>query len=147
DPVRAQDLSDRCGGHAMTETTQLALDPRVAPGRIFARQPDDQGHEFAGDRPPPDPGRALPPLPSHQPPATWSRPWPCTATSATSSARLTPSPNPGPYGCRPATTRATPVTWSRPWPCTARGEHGDALQGRHRGHRDPCPAGAVPPVH
>jgi len=41
--------------HTMTETTQLALEPRVATGRVLACEPDDQGHKFAGDRRPPDP--------------------------------------------------------------------------------------------
>jgi hypothetical protein len=68
DPVRAQDLADRGGGHAMTKAAQLALDPRVAPGGVLAREPDDQGHEFGRDRQPPGPGRWLPPLPPHQPP-------------------------------------------------------------------------------
>jgi hypothetical protein len=53
EPVRAQDLANRCGGHAMTETTQFALDPRVPPGGVLMHEPDDQGRE-------------LPTLPSHQ---------------------------------------------------------------------------------
>jgi hypothetical protein len=40
DPVRARDLADRGGGDAMAQAMQLALDPRVAPGRIIAGEPD-----------------------------------------------------------------------------------------------------------
>lgn len=68
DPVRAKDLADRCGGHAMTQTTQFALDPCVAPGGVLTGEPDDQGDDLAGDRRPSTLDWGLPPLPPNQPP-------------------------------------------------------------------------------
>ena len=59
-PVRLEDSRDRRASHTMSDILQRALDPRVAPRRIFLRHPYEEPVDLGEDAAPSWPRRVRP---------------------------------------------------------------------------------------